>query len=94
MHAFDPRTIAEIQNKVINQGGRNAVSRLFYAGNDKETIAAWNSELNRILVVFNVRSVRSYLVVVNCSSSDRVDYEYPYHSCRHTPERIKNSRGC
>ena len=56
------RTVAEIQNKVVKQSGRNAVSRLFHARDDKETIGAWKSELNRILVIFNVRSVCSRLL--------------------------------
>ena len=43
--------------KVIKQSGRNPVSRLLHAKNDKETIAGWKSELNRILHVFNVCSV-------------------------------------
>ena len=30
---------------------------MFHAKNDKETIATWRSDLNRILHVFNVRSV-------------------------------------
>jgi hypothetical protein len=64
-HAPDCRTVAEIQNKVIKQSGRNAVSRLLHASNDKEMIAAWKSELNRILVIFNVCSVRSCSVVAN-----------------------------
>ena len=41
----------------IEQGKRNAVSRLFHAKNDKETIAGWKSDLSRILHIFNVRSV-------------------------------------
>jgi hypothetical protein len=49
--------VAEIQRKVIKQSGRNAVSRLLHAKSDKETIAGWKLELNRILQVFNVRSV-------------------------------------
>jgi hypothetical protein len=61
-HILDCRTVAEIQNKVIKQSGRNAPSRLFHARNDKETIAAWKSELNKILVIFNVCSMRSRLV--------------------------------
>jgi hypothetical protein len=47
--------VAEIQRKVIKQSGRNAVSRLLHAKNDKETIAGWKLELNRILHVFSVR---------------------------------------
>ena len=42
---------------MIKQSGRNAVSRLFHAKSDKETIAGWKAELNRILLVFNVRSI-------------------------------------
>ena len=55
IYALDHRTVAEIQRKVIKQSGRNAVSRLVHAANDKETIAAWKLDLNRILHVFNVR---------------------------------------
>jgi predicted YcjX-like family ATPase len=50
-------TLAEIQRKIIKRGKRNALSRLFHAKIDKETIAAWKSDLNKILLVFNVRSV-------------------------------------
>jgi len=49
--------VAEIQRKVIKRSRRNAVSRLFHAKDDKEMIAAWKSELNRILHVFNVCSI-------------------------------------
>jgi hypothetical protein len=48
--------LAEIEMK-IEQGKRNAVSRLFHAKNDKETIAGWKSDLSRVLHIFNVRSV-------------------------------------
>ena len=50
-------TVAEIQRRVTKQSKRNGVSRLFHARNDKEKIAAWKSEINRILHVFNVRFV-------------------------------------
>ena len=43
--------------KIIKKGKRNPVSRLLHAKNDKETIATWKSDLNKILLVFNVRSV-------------------------------------
>jgi len=43
--------------KAIKQGERNAVSRFFHATSDKETIAGWKSDLNRILLVFIVRSL-------------------------------------
>ena len=51
------RTVSEIQRNVVNRGKRNVVSRLFHAKNDKDTIAAWRLDLNRILHIFNVRSV-------------------------------------
>ena len=50
----DCRTVAEIQKRVIKLSRRNPVSRLFHAKNDKEMVAAWKSDLNRILHVFNV----------------------------------------
>ena len=52
--ALDRRTVAEIQRKVIKQSGRNAVSQLVHAANDKGTIAAWKLDITRILHVFNV----------------------------------------
>ena len=55
--ALDRRTVGEIQTKVIKRSGRNVVSRFFHAKSDKETISGWKIELNRILRVFNVRSV-------------------------------------
>jgi len=57
--ALNRRTVAEIQRKIVKQGGRNAVSRLFYAKNDKEMIATWRADLTAVLHVFNVRSVGS-----------------------------------
>ena len=35
------------------------ISRHFHAKNDKEKIAAWRLDLNRILHIFNVRSIGS-----------------------------------
>ena len=49
--------MAEIQRKLIKKVKQNAVSRLFHAKSDKETIAGWKSDLSKILLVFNVRSV-------------------------------------
>ena len=54
-----PRTVAEIEKNVTKQSQRNPVSRLFHARIDKEKIAGWRGELNRILQIFNVRSVIS-----------------------------------
>jgi len=57
--ALDRRTVAGIQEKIIEKSGRNLLSRLVNARSDKETISTWKLDLNRILHVFNVRSVIS-----------------------------------
>ena len=54
---LDRSTLAEIQRKIIKKGKRNPVARLLHAKNDKELIAAWKLDLNKILLIFNVRSV-------------------------------------
>ena len=56
----------EIQRKIAKQGKRGAISRYFHAKNDKDKVAAWRSDLVRILQIFNVRpivSVRSLLTM-------------------------------
>ena len=54
---LDRRAVAEIQKNIIERGQRNGLSRMFHAKNDKETIATWRVDLNRILHVFNVCGV-------------------------------------
>ena len=49
------RAVEGIQKKIVKQGKRNVVSRHLHAKDDKERIATWRSDLNRILHVFNVR---------------------------------------
>ena len=63
----DRRTVAEIQANVIKRSGRHRMSRFLHSGGDKDAIAAWKSELNRILHVFNVCSVRSRFAVADHS---------------------------
>ena len=53
------RAVAEIQRNIVKRGKRNGVTRMFHAKNDKETIATWRLDLNRILHIFNVRSITS-----------------------------------
>ena len=48
----------EIQRNVIKRGKRNSIARLF-RGDDKEAIDTWRLNFNRVLHVFNVRSVTS-----------------------------------
>ena len=51
------RATDEIRRIIIKRGKRNVISRRYHAKDDKAAIAAWKLELNRILHVFNVRSV-------------------------------------
>ena len=52
----------EIERKVDKWRGRSAVSQLFHAKGDKETIVASKLNLNRVLHVFNVPSIDSVLL--------------------------------
>jgi hypothetical protein len=52
--------VAEIERKIIEQGKKNPVSRFFHAKSDKEMIATWKSDLNRILHVFTVCSLSEF----------------------------------
>ena len=54
---LDHRTLAKIQEKVVRQGKRNALHRFVLSKSDQGKIAAWNRDLDRLLHVFNVRSV-------------------------------------
>jgi len=49
--------VGEIERNIIKQGNRNAISRRLRVKNDKEKIAAWKLDLDKILQVFEVRSV-------------------------------------
>ena len=48
------RTMAGIQEKIIEKCGQNLVSRLAHVKNDKQTITTWMFDLNRILHIFNI----------------------------------------
>jgi len=54
---FSSRTLDEIQENIVKRSRKNAISRRYRAKDDKEAIATWRLDLNRILRVFNVRSV-------------------------------------
>ena len=65
------RTVSGIQEKVVEKGGRNLLSRLAHAKNDKDTIVAWKLDLNRILHVFNVCSViATWLLLADQSQTE------------------------
>ena len=51
--------MADIQRRVDEKNDRNVFSRVLHAQSDKDTIAAWKEDLNRLLHIFNVRSVGS-----------------------------------
>jgi len=51
--------VTEIQERVLEKTEQNALIRFVNAKNDKEMIAAWKSDLIRILHVFNVCSITS-----------------------------------
>jgi hypothetical protein len=54
--------VAQIQRSVVEPNKRNPISRFFHAKKDKATVAAWRSDLDRILHVFEVRSTDHSLV--------------------------------
>lgn len=49
------RTVAEIQRKATKYRERNIISRFLHTKSDREMVAGWRLDLNRILHVFNVR---------------------------------------
>ena len=59
--------------EIVESGDRNVASRLFHAKNDKDKIAAWRLDLNRILHVFNVSQVSSVRWSLTVMLPDRVD---------------------
>ena len=46
-----------VQRDVIELGRRSTISRLLHAKSDSDTLAAWRSDLNRILHTFNMRRI-------------------------------------
>ena len=56
--------MTEIERKVTIRRKCNAISRLFHSRGDKKKIAAWRSDLNRILHIFNVRLATSLLMLL------------------------------
>jgi len=49
--------VEEIGRNINKEGQRNAITQLLHAKNKKEKIAAWKLDLDKIVRVFNVRSV-------------------------------------
>ena len=57
--------MADIQRKLVKWGKRNGISRRFHAKDDKEMIATWRLDLNKILQIFNACSVARAMVIAN-----------------------------
>jgi len=67
---LDFRTVGEAQKNIVKRRKRNIISRLFHAKDDKEAIAIWSLELDRVLHVFDVRSVTSVRPVLTFRSQN------------------------
>ena len=52
--APDRRTVEEIQKKVEGRSERHGLKRLLFSRTDKDVIAGWNTDLNKLLQVFSV----------------------------------------
>ena len=72
--------MADIQKKLVKWVKRNPVSRRLHAKKTKEKIAAWRMDLEKILQVFNVRSVAWVMPVADFSLSEGT---YDKHGCTH-----------
>ena len=51
--------MGKIQRNIVKRGERNVISRHFHRKDDNEAIATWKLDLDRILHLFDVRSVTS-----------------------------------
>ena len=60
----------EIQRNIIKRGKRNPISRRYHAKDEKKAIATCRLDLDRVLHVFNVRSIIVCMTVANCPLPD------------------------
>ena len=60
------RTVARIQNNVIKRSKRCLVSRVLRSKTDKDAIAAWRQDLDRILQIFTVRPLNPIRQLLIC----------------------------
>jgi len=49
--------VGEIERNIIKEGKRNVISQRLHAKSNKENMAAWKLDLDKIIQVFNVHSV-------------------------------------
>ena len=86
-----------MQEKIIKQRKRHAVSQMFHAKDDKDKIATWRQDLDRVLHIFNVRSLGGVWRSLTGSRSDGVVDKQPldpfgYSSqCLGGPEKHQRS---
>lgn len=78
------RIVADIREKVVKWGRRNAVARRFHASDNKETITAWRLDLDKILWVFDVRHFTRMKIVAHVLVAEGIpnkhDRNRPYRS--------------
>jgi hypothetical protein len=69
------RTVAEIERQVKEQRERSLASRIFHAKSDRGKIAAWTSDLKRILKIFDVRCLAPPLasLTIGCQTELAID---------------------
>ena len=63
--------MAKIQRYIVKRGKRNAIFRFFHTKNDREAIAAWMLDLNKIRRVFNVCPLYFLSAIVDFLFPDR-----------------------
>jgi hypothetical protein len=69
------RTLAGIQSEIVKLGKRNAASQAIDANSDKDKIARWNRDLDRIRQIFSVRSVNSAPCLAFDKSPPQIELE-------------------
>lgn len=79
---FSIGTTDEIQTRTIEREKRNAISRRYYAKDNKEAIAAWKLDLDGILRVFNV----CYITPVRRLLTFRFQTEFGIHARATVPD--------
>ncbi|KAF9790833.1 hypothetical protein BJ322DRAFT_1104480 [Thelephora terrestris] len=59
-------TVAAIQEQIVKQDQKNPALPSFHARNDKEMIAAWGRDFDRVLHIFNMElSINNHMVLLN-----------------------------
>ena len=66
------RIVAEIRRKILTRGKQSVVAPRIYSEKDKEAMITWRSDLDRILRVFNVRSIVSVWLLLTVYSQTKI----------------------